>query len=57
MVRLGVHRITKTKVAVKIVNKAELDEENLLKIGREIEIMRHLSHKHVIQLYQVFESF
>ena len=56
MVRLGVHRITKTRVAVKIVDKNELDGENLLKIGREIDIMRRLSHRHVIQMYQVIET-
>ena len=53
VVRLGTHRITKTQVAVKIVDKTELDTENLQKITREIDIMRRLSHKHVIQLYQV----
>ena len=56
IVKLGVHKLTKTKVAVKIVNKFELDDENLGKISREIDIMRHLSHKNIIQLYQVMES-
>lgn len=54
VVRLGVHRlVSKVKVAVKIVEKAELEPENLQKILREIEIMRHLSHPHIIRLYQV----
>jgi len=56
IVKLGVHKLTKTKVAVKIVNKCELDDENLGKISREIDIMRHLSHKNIIHLYQVMES-
>ena len=56
IVKLGIHKLTKTQVAVKIVNKNELDEENLTKIAREIEIMRRLSHKNIIQLYQVMES-
>lgn len=56
IVKLGVHRLTRTKVAVKIVNKCELDDENLNKISREIDIMRNLSHKNIIQLYQVMES-
>jgi len=56
LVRLGVHKLTRTKVAVKIVDKAELDEENKKKIFREIDIMRRLSHDNVIQLYQVMES-
>ena len=56
IVRLGVHKLTKTKVAVKIVDKGDLDAENLKKISREIEIMRKLSHRHIIQLYQVMET-
>ena len=35
VVRLGTHRLTKTKVAVKIVDKRELESENLVKISRE----------------------
>lgn len=56
IVRLGIHRITKTPVAVKIVDKNELDAENLSKIGREIEIMCRLAHKNIIRLYQVIRS-
>ena len=53
VVRLGIHRLTKTKVAVKIVDKADLESDNLQKITREIEIMRRLSHPTIIRLYQV----
>ena len=56
IVRLGVHRITQTPVAVKIVDKNELDAENLSKIGREIEIMCRLAHRNIIRLYQVIRS-
>ena len=53
VVRLGIHRLTKTKVAVKIVDKADLEDDNLQKITREIEIMRRLSHPAITRLYQV----
>ena len=53
VVRLGIHRLTKTKVAVKIVDKSDLEDDNLKKITREIEIMRHLYHPTIIRLYQV----
>ena len=56
IVRLGIHRLTKTRVAIKVVDKNDLDAENLKKISREIEIMRNLSHRHIIQLYQVMET-
>ena len=53
IVRLGVHKLTRTIVAVKIVEKADLDDENLHKINREIQIMRHLNHPSIIRLFQV----
>jgi serine/threonine-protein kinase SIK3 len=56
LVRLGVHKLTRTKVAVKIVDKADLDEENQKKIFREIDIMRRLNHPNIIRLYQVMET-
>ena len=56
IVRLGIHRLTKTIVAIKVVDKNDLDAENLKKISREIEIMRSLSHRHIVQLYQVMET-
>lgn len=56
IVRLGTHRLTRTRVAVKVVDKKELDTENLHKIWREINILRKLSHENIIQLYQVMET-
>ena len=53
IVRLGIHRLSRTSVAVKIVEKTDLDEENLQKISREIEIMRHLRHPSIVRLFQV----
>ncbi|KAG1714836.1 Serine/threonine-protein kinase SIK3 [Nymphon striatum] len=43
-------------VAIKIINKSRLDEDNLKKIFREIEIMKSLNHPHIIHLYQVMET-
>jgi len=56
VVRLGIHRLTCTKVAVKIVDKSILDPENLKKIYREIKIMRTLYHPSIIRLFQVMET-
>ncbi|KAH9499421.1 hypothetical protein Btru_003422 [Bulinus truncatus] len=56
VVKLATHIATKTKVAIKIVDKSQLDEDNLGKIYREIEIMKLLRHPHIIRLYQVMES-
>ncbi|GBP73723.1 hypothetical protein EVAR_103185_1 [Eumeta japonica] len=44
------------KVAIKIIDKSRLDEDNLKKTFREIAIMKRLRHPHVVRLYQVMES-
>ncbi|XP_021372693.1 serine/threonine-protein kinase SIK2-like [Mizuhopecten yessoensis] len=56
VVKLGKHRITKTEVAIKIIDKTQLDENNLKKIYREVQIMKLLSHPNIIKLYQVMET-
>ncbi|XP_050415171.1 serine/threonine-protein kinase SIK3 isoform X2 [Patella vulgata] len=56
VVKLATHIVTKTKVAIKIIDKSQLDEDNLKKIYREIQIMKLLKHPHIIRLYQVMET-
>ncbi|XP_012549776.1 serine/threonine-protein kinase par-1 isoform X1 [Bombyx mori] len=56
VVKLATHVITKSKVAIKIIDKSRLDEDNLKKTFREIAIMKRLSHPHIVRLYQVMES-
>ncbi|XP_070329698.1 serine/threonine-protein kinase SIK2 isoform X2 [Odocoileus virginianus] len=56
VVKLGRHRITRTEVAIKIIDKSQLDEVNLEKIYREVKIMKLLDHPHIIKLYQVMET-
>lgn len=53
VVKLAKHRITKTEVAIKIIDKTQLDRANLVKVYREIQIMKLLSHPHIIKLYQI----
>ncbi|KAJ3205324.1 Map microtubule affinity-regulating kinase [Entophlyctis luteolus] len=56
-VKVAVHRITKQKVALKIIDKDRLpDEYSLKNIHREAQIMRLLDHPSVIQLYEVMET-
>lgn len=43
-------------MAIKIIDKTKLDEDNLRKTYREIEIMKHLKHSNIIKLYQVMQS-
>ncbi|KAJ3266869.1 Map microtubule affinity-regulating kinase [Chytriomyces hyalinus] len=56
-VKLAIHRLTKQKVALKIIDKEKLpDEYSLKNIHREAQIMRLLDHPHIIQLYEVMET-
>lgn len=41
------------QVAIKIIDKTQLDETNLKKVYREIQIMKLLHHPHIVKLYQV----
>lgn len=41
------------QVAIKIIDKTQLDAGNLQKVYREVEIMKRLDHPHIIKLYQV----
>uniref|UniRef100_A0A2R5LEX4 non-specific serine/threonine protein kinase n=1 Tax=Ornithodoros turicata TaxID=34597 RepID=A0A2R5LEX4_9ACAR len=56
VVKLARHRITKTEVAIKIIDKTQLDPANLDKVYREVQVMKLLSHPHIIKLYQVMET-
>ncbi|XP_025893873.1 maternal embryonic leucine zipper kinase isoform X1 [Nothoprocta perdicaria] len=54
-VKLGKHRLTGEKVAVKIMDKLSLGDD-LPRIQIEIDAMKSLSHQHVCQLYHVIET-
>ncbi|CAG9861701.1 unnamed protein product [Phyllotreta striolata] len=56
IVKLATHIVTRTKVAIKIIDKTVLDEENLTKIFRETAILKKLKHPHITRLYQLMET-
>uniref|UniRef100_A0A3Q3FQX7 non-specific serine/threonine protein kinase n=1 Tax=Labrus bergylta TaxID=56723 RepID=A0A3Q3FQX7_9LABR len=56
VVKLARHKVTKTQVAIKIIDKTRLNPSNLEKIYREVQIMKLLNHPHIIKLYQVMET-
>jgi len=56
VVKLARHIITKAEVAIKVIDKTRLDEVNLKKIYREIQILKLLRHQNIIELYQVLET-
>lgn len=56
VVKLARHKVTKTQVAIKIIDKTRLSSNDMEKINREVQIMKLLNHPHIIKLYQVMET-
>ncbi|CAK1592907.1 unnamed protein product [Parnassius mnemosyne] len=56
LVKLGVHCVTGKKVAIKIINREKLSESVLMKVEREIAIMKLIEHPHVLGLSDVYEN-
>ena len=56
MVKLGINKETKEKVAVKIMNKNNMDSSDLELVRTEIEILKICQHPFIIKLYDVFEN-
>jgi 5'-AMP-activated protein kinase catalytic alpha subunit len=56
-VKLAEHEITGHKVAVKILNRQEIETSKMdQKIVREIKILKLLRHPHIIRLYEVITT-
>ncbi|XP_042187965.1 serine/threonine-protein kinase NIM1-like [Callorhinchus milii] len=55
-VKLGIHVLTKEKVAIKILDKSKLDQKTERLLSREIASMERLHHPHIIRLYEVIET-
>ncbi|XP_020708626.2 serine/threonine-protein kinase BRSK2 isoform X1 [Athalia rosae] len=56
LVKLGVHCVLGKKVAIKIINREKLSESVLMKVEREIAIMKLIDHPHVLGLSDVYEN-
>lgn len=53
-VKLGLHLPTKEQVAIKILEKDKIaDDEDMDRITREINYLKSLSHQTIIKIYQV----
>ncbi|VDM27057.1 unnamed protein product [Toxocara canis] len=55
-VKLGVHVLTKEKVAVKIMEKSKMDQKAQRLLTREIQSMEILHHPNIIRLFECVET-
>jgi serine/threonine protein kinase len=56
LVRLGIHKETGRKVAVKIMSKKDMTNQDLELVKTEIEILKIAQHPNIIRLYDIFEN-
>lgn len=56
LVKLGIHKQTGKKVAIKIMSKQDMDLDDLELVRTEIEILKICQHPNIIHLYEVFEN-
>jgi serine/threonine protein kinase len=53
-VKLGINKTTKEKVAIKIIEKANIKEkDDLERVKREIEILNNIKHSNIIKINTV----
>ena len=56
MVKLGTHKITKEKVAIKILNKSKISKSQQILLNRELSILKKMNHYNIIKLYSIIET-
>ncbi len=57
IVKLGIHRITQKKVAIKILDKNKIEsKDDLDRIIREIQILTEMDHQNVIKVFKIYEK-
>ncbi|XP_037832348.1 serine/threonine-protein kinase MARK2 isoform X4 [Kryptolebias marmoratus] len=55
-VKLARHVLTGKEVAVKIIDKTQLNSSSLQKLFREVRIMKLLNHPNIVKLFEVIET-
>ena len=56
LIKLGINKKTNQKVAIKIMSKSNMANDDLELVRTEIEILKICQHPNIIQLYDVFEN-
>ncbi|XP_008047815.1 MAP/microtubule affinity-regulating kinase 3 isoform X8 [Carlito syrichta] len=55
-VKLARHILTGREVAIKIIDKTQLNPTSLQKLFREVRIMKVLNHPNIVKLFEVIET-
>lgn len=55
-VKLARHMPTGQEVAIKIIDKTQLNPGSLQKLFREVRIMKYLDHPNIVKLFEVIET-
>ena len=55
-VKLAVHVATNVEVAIKIIDKSNLNEDSLVKLWREVRIMKVMDHPNIVKLIEVIDT-
>ncbi|KAM4642318.1 MAP/microtubule affinity-regulating kinase 4 isoform 1-T1 [Discoglossus pictus] len=55
-VKLARHVLTGREVAIKIIDKTQLNPSSLQKLFREVRIMKGLCHPNIVKLFEVIET-
>ena len=56
-VKLGINKITREKVAIKILDKKKIVEKaDLERILREMKMLSELDNEHIIKVFQIYEN-
>lgn len=56
-VHLGIHNLTQEKVAIKVLEKAKiLEQDDIERINREIKFLKKLKNINIIKIYEIIET-
>ncbi|KAI9143303.1 kinase-like domain-containing protein, partial [Paraphysoderma sedebokerense] len=56
-VKLGIHLQTEDKVAIKVIEKSNIQSaKQVARIQREIRFLKLLHHPHIVKVYEVYET-
>jgi calcium/calmodulin-dependent protein kinase I len=56
VVRSGVNKVTGEEVAIKIIDRKEMQEDDEVALRTEVEILSGLDHPNVVKMHEVFDE-